>query len=220
MKETHSKENVTSLPEAEFSLTETILWEHCCGYWLLPEHLARLKASAAHFSWQYDETELAQQLDTIVEGLDPHTHKVHLLLNQNGEVSLSVESADETRAPVRARLSKQCIDVDNVFLYHNTTHRKIYDEAYTDVSGVDEVLLWNSKGEVTESCTANIVVETEEQYYTPPVSCGLLPGTYRANLLQEGSLKERPISIDQLQDDSKIFLINSLVGWREVKFTP
>ena len=33
----------------DFALVEAILWEHCCGFWLLPEHLARLKTSAAHF---------------------------------------------------------------------------------------------------------------------------------------------------------------------------
>ena len=217
MQETHSMKRTSHSPDADFAFAETILWEHCCGYWLLEEHLQRLKTSAAYFSCPVDEINLTHQLDQVVTGLDPAPHKVCVLLNQNGKASISVEAFTETRAPVRAGLAKHAIDINDIFLYHNTTHRQAYDQAWADMTGVDEVLLWNSKGEVTESCTSNIVVEINEKYYTPPLSCGLLAGTYRASLLEEGNLYERIILVDQLQDSTKIFLINSLVGWREVK---
>jgi para-aminobenzoate synthetase / 4-amino-4-deoxychorismate lyase len=220
LQETQSIVSAPGLHDADFSLTETILWEHCCGYWLLPEHLARLKSSAAQFSCQLDETRLTQELDKVVTGLGPAPHKVHVLLGQNGDLSVSVEALTETRAPVRAQLAKHPIDVDDAFLYHNTTRRQLYEQAKAEMPGVDEVLLWNSKGEVTESCTSNIVVEIDEKYYTPPITCGLLPGTYRASLLADGGLHERVIAVAQLQDCTKIYLINSLVGWRDVELIP
>lgn len=204
----------------EFSLVESILWDHCCGFWLLPEHLARLSASAAHFDFQYDENALLQKLDTVVKDLGRLPHKIHVLVNQNGEVALSSESAGEDRTAVHAGLAKQPIDTGNIFLYHKTTQRQAYDEAAAGMPEYDEVLLWNSKGEITESCTSNIVVELAGQYYTPPVSCGLLPGTCRARLLQEGRLIESPVAVDQLQNYTKIYLINSVIGWREVNFNP
>lgn len=219
MHEIKNKPGESASPEPEFSLKESILWEHCCGYWLLPEHLKRLRGSAAFFSRRYDEKYLKDRLDEITRGLKPRPHVIHVEVDCEGAVKLSTEPSSEDRSPVRARLAKQCIDAGNVFLYHNTTHRQVYDEAAAGMSGVDEVLLWNDRGEVTESCTANVVVELYGRYITPPVSCGLLPGVYRASLLQEGRYIERPITIDQLQDCTKLYLINSVIGWREVSNT-
>ncbi|MGK0298646.1 MAG: branched-subunit amino acid aminotransferase/4-amino-4-deoxychorismate lyase [Gammaproteobacteria bacterium] len=216
LQNTQNTASSINLTDTEFSLIETILWESCCGFWLLPEHLARLKSSAEHFSWQYDENDLQRQLDVCVEGLDRAPHLIRVLVNQNGNIILSVKLSSENRTAVRAGLAKQCIDVENDFIYHKTTRREIYEAATTGMSEFDEVLLWNAKGEVTESCTSNILFELENNMYTPPLSCGLLPGTLRANLLEEGSIKERSILTHQLQDCSKIYLINSAIGWREV----
>jgi para-aminobenzoate synthetase/4-amino-4-deoxychorismate lyase len=71
-------------------------------------------------------------------------------------------------------------------------------------------------GEVTESCIANIVVELDGVLYTPPVQCGLLPGTYRALLLELGKVKERVIRIDDLAKSPHIYLISSVRKQREV----
>jgi len=218
LQDTQTKDSVLRESDSDFSLVETILWESCCGFWLLPEHLARLKSSAEHFSWQYDEKDIQQQLDICVDGLDRAPHLIRVLVDKNGNVILSIELSSENRTAVRAGLAKQCIDVENDFIYHKTTRREIYEDAAAGMSEVDEVLLWNAKGEVTESCTSNILFELEDKMYTPPASCGLLSGTLRANLLEEGSIEERPIHTHQLQDCTKIYLINSAIGWREVIF--
>jgi len=205
---------ISSTPD--FSLIEAILWEPCCGFWLLPEHLNRLRHSAEYFHWQYDESILTQQLDLIVEELDYRPHIIHVSVNHTGKNILTAEPALQDNAPVRAVLAKHSIDTSNVHLYHSTSNRQVYDKALLELSGAEEVLLWNDRGEVTESCTSNLIVEADGQYYTPPVTCGLLAGTYRSRLIEEGSLLERPVTIGQLQDYAKIFLINSRVGWREV----
>ena len=101
---------------------------------------------------------------------------------------------------------------DNVFLYHKTTQRSVYERALEDVGDCDDVLLWNSDGFVTESCTANVLVEVDGVFCTPPVSCGLLNGTYRQWLLQKGEIEERLIHVDELSTDSNIVLINSVRG--------
>jgi para-aminobenzoate synthetase/4-amino-4-deoxychorismate lyase len=140
------------------------------------------------------------------------------MLGADGEITMTAEPEPEDRRPVRAALARHCVDTNDPFLYHKTTNRKVYETALADMPGYDEVILWNEKGEVTESCTGNIVVEQAGQYYTPPVSCGLLPGTYRSRLLQENRLVEWSIPATQLTDYTKIYVINSVVGWREVEF--
>ena len=82
--------------------------------------------------------------------------------------------------PVRLELAAAPIDAVDVFLYHKTTHRAVYAAAEAGCHDGDDVLLYNQRGEVTETTRGNIVVRCGGDFWTPPVSCGLLPGAYRA----------------------------------------
>jgi para-aminobenzoate synthetase/4-amino-4-deoxychorismate lyase len=82
--------------------------------------------------------------------------------------------------------------------------------------GYDDVILWNERGEITESCIANVVVEIDDELYTPPVSCGLLPGTFRAWLLDKGKIRERVILKEELSRVSNVYLINSVRKMRKI----
>ena len=49
---------------------------------------------------------------------------------------------------------------------------------------------------------------------TPPIECGLLAGTYRDHLLEEGEIEERVIGLDDLRRCQGLFLINSVRRWQ------
>lgn len=68
---------------------------------------------------------------------------------------------------------------------------------------------------MTESCIANVVILRDGRWVTPPVHCGLLNGTYRAELLESGEISEETVSLSELKNAEKIFLINSVRKWRE-----
>lgn len=199
----------------EINLIESILWESCCGYWLLPEHLERLKRSAASLSIPLDENHLDQELETFTRDLDSSPQLIHVNVNNQGKLNFSAEPTIEERRPYNVTLAASSIDKNDSLLCHNTTDRSLYDNALSTHTGFDDVILWNSDDEITESCTGNIVVEINDCYYTPPVSCGLIPGTYRAELIKQGTITEKIIKLEQLKDYSKIYIINSAVGWRE-----
>jgi para-aminobenzoate synthetase/4-amino-4-deoxychorismate lyase len=113
-------------------------------------------------------------------------------------------------------LAARPIDPDDRFLYHKTTRRRAYDEVRAARPGFDDVLLWNTRGELTESTIANVILEpTEGPALTPPISCGLLPGTYRAWLLDQGAVRERIIPVADLKPGCRLVLVNSLRGRRE-----
>jgi len=97
-------------------------------------------------------------------------------------------------------------------VFHKTTNRALYDRAR--VAGADETILWNGDGEVTEGLTTNVVAEIDGVKVTPPVKCGLLAGTYRAELLDRGEVREAVIPIAALQTAARIWLINSVHGSR------
>ena len=75
-------------------------------------------------------------------------------------------------------------------------------------------MLWNPAREVTEAITANIVVELDGRRVTPPVGCGLLPGTMRADLLARGEIFEARVTVDELVQAPRFWLINSVRGWQ------
>ena len=83
------------------------------------------------------------------------------------------------------------------------------------VEGVDEVLLWNTAGELTEATTANAIVEVDGVRVTPPVDCGILAGTCRARMMEAGEVVEQRVGVASLQPSTKLWLIDSVHGVRE-----
>src|SRR5262249_42948757 len=86
-----------------------------------------------------------------------------------------------------------------------------------DFYSCDDVIFWNERGEVTESSIANVVVLIDDELFTPPISSGLLPGTFRDQLLAEGKIRERVITVEELKNAKQLFLINSVRKWMEAE---
>jgi para-aminobenzoate synthetase/4-amino-4-deoxychorismate lyase len=90
----------------------------------------------------------------------------------------------------------------------------VYEQARAACGGCSDVLLWNERGELTESDSANLAVRLDGRLVTPPVSCGLLPGVFRQWLLDRGELYEQIIRLEDLSRCEEIYLINSVRKWR------
>ena len=215
--ECRTKALVLTRESPEFSLLESILWTFDEGYFLLDEHLARLESSAQYCDFTLDRQIILQELYGVTHTFSSSAYKVRLLIAKDGHVSLNAEPLlmETGTRPPRICLAMQPVDQADWFLYHKTTNRRTYDEAIKACPGYDDVLLWNKKGELTESCIANVVVDMGNGLFTPPVECGLLGGVYRSWLIKGGKVRERVIKIDELQNCSRIYLINSVRKMRE-----
>ncbi len=196
----------------EFSLLETILWTPQDGYFLLEKHIQRLRDSADYFEASFSTEDLILHLERIsAEFKVPK--RVRVLVNKAGEIISETNDLPSLIKPFKAALAEQPINSSDVFLYHKTTNRKIYP---IPAHGFDDILLYNENNELTEFTIGNLVVEMNGELFTPPISCGLLAGTFRAHLLEAGKIKEQVIFKDKLGDCSKVFLINSVRKWVEV----
>ena len=111
-------------------------------------------------------------------------------------------------------LSPQRVQQDDPFLYHKTTRRDLYNAERARCPQVDEVLFCNEAGEVTEGSIYNLVLRRGGRLLTPALSCGLLPGTLRGELLERGILSEAVITVEDLLSAEGLWLINSVRGWR------
>jgi para-aminobenzoate synthetase / 4-amino-4-deoxychorismate lyase len=197
-------------PAPEFQLLESILLEDS-AYFLLEGHLARLRDSAAFFGFRHIEEEITTTLNRIVAEYPIGKWKVRLLVARDGEIQTEVLKVDLQSRVRHVVLASEPLDSTNRMLFHKTTERSAYRSAAT--SNYDDVVFWNERGEVTESANANVVVRIDDQLWTPLVACGLLPGTFRQQLLCEGKIKERVILIEELLNATELFLINSVQKW-------
>ena len=204
-----------ALPISEFSLLETMLWQPGEGYFLLSYHLQRLQDSAIYFGYRLNLEEIKQKLESLARSLPPVSHKVRLLVAADGGATVEASPFSAACEPVKLSLSPVPVDPSNPFLYHKTTNREVYEKARSACHNCDDVVLWNQRGEVTETCIGNLVVLFGGELLTPPVKCGLLPGTFRAYLLETGKVREEAIALETLKRCEKIYVINSVRQWRE-----
>lgn len=180
----------------------------------LDRHLARMAASAGHFDFLFDERTARAAVASEVEGHPRGAWRLRLLVSREG--AARVECTPHTPGEPRAwqvAFADAPVDEEDPFLLNKTTHRQVYEQARQARADVDDVLLWNRRGEVTEATIANLVAEIGGVRYTPPVASGLLAGCFRAELLERGTIEERVLTKAEVAGATRLWLINSVREW-------
>ncbi|WP_152657922.1 aminodeoxychorismate synthase component I [Oceanobacillus sp. CFH 90083] len=200
-----------------FQLLETMKYD---GIELLrlDRHLARLKRAAHQFGYPYAMEEIKQQLMEHTKKCSG-AHRIRLLLDQDGGLDITCTPLREEPAVVRkVSLALSPIDRENIFYYYKTTNRQMYAVFREQDSTSFDVLLWNEEGQLTEFTIGNLVVKQHGHYYTPPLASGLLAGTYREELLEQGEIKEKVLRKKDIPSFEEVWLVNSVRGWVKVTF--
>ncbi|HEX9658633.1 MAG TPA: aminodeoxychorismate synthase component I [Bacteroidota bacterium] len=212
------KSRVLTEQRPSFSLVETILYEPERGYFLEEAHLGRLAESAEYFDFTLDLDTVRNTLKNAALSFPTHAVRVRLLLERNGVITIEHTAFYVNREePIRLRFAKEPINSDDVFLFHKTTNRAVYERALSMVQDCDDVLLWNEHGEITETTIYNVVVEKGEARWTPALPGGLLGGVFRSQLIREGLIQERVLTKDDVRNADRLFVINSVRKWREAR---
>jgi len=213
------KANFLTSRKKDFSLIETLLW-HKGNFRLLKLHLSRLKSSCKFFDISLDEAKLKINLQRIQKSfIYEKKYKVRILVDRNGYRNISYTLLKEVKGEVRVKLSRQKIDSSDPFLYHKTTQRELYDSQRKKAitQGFFEVIFTNHKNQLTEGAISNIFILKNGKLYTPLLSCGLLPGILRQDLLMNNKAQEKILNVEDLFRAEKVFIGNSTRGLIEVK---
>jgi branched-subunit amino acid aminotransferase/4-amino-4-deoxychorismate lyase len=200
----------------EFRLYEGLLWEPPKGYFLLEHHLQRLERSAAHFRFSLDLGAVRERLYEFSMGLPQWPRKVRLEVSAHGGIALEEEDVRPS-TPVQVALADEPVDSSDEFLRHKTSRRGVFERALAAHPEAQDVLLWNERGELTETCSANVVLEIDGRRLTPHRCSGLLPGTFRRHLLERGEIEEEILSLDAIERATGLFSINSVRRWCEIR---
>jgi para-aminobenzoate synthetase / 4-amino-4-deoxychorismate lyase len=198
-----------------FSLIETMYGSPGEGIRYQELHLKRLSASARRFDFKYDAEQIHLRIQQFANDL-PAPSRIRLTLNYRGELELTRGAYSKLESPVRVMISPQRVHSTNPFLAHKTTVRKYFDDAIceAEVNGCFDLLFTNERGELTEGARSNLFVRLSGNWYTPPLSSGLLPGVMREVLLNDPMLNasERILMPHDLQQAEEVFVCNSLRG--------
>jgi para-aminobenzoate synthetase/4-amino-4-deoxychorismate lyase len=206
------KAEFLSVTETQFDLLETVRLEDG-EFDLLARHLARMEESARYYGFAWDARRVRSELASLSASCPSGAWRVRITSSRDGTVRATAHPMPEDMRPCRVSFALSPIDRNDSRLFHKTTDRRVYEDALSAVVGADDVVLWNTDGEVTESTIANVVVEIDGQLCTPPRTSGLLAGTLRGELVDQGIVVERVISKAELTAARSFFLINSLRGW-------
>ncbi|MDE1980839.1 MAG: aminodeoxychorismate synthase component I [Betaproteobacteria bacterium] len=203
-------------------LLETMLLRNGT-FWLQDLHLARLSRSAQALGFPAPTEAVRALLSRFADQYPAGELRVRLRFSREGTTHLEgFPLAARPRGAVPVSLARTPVQSGMPLLRHKTTDRSLYEEqARAALSTGDfDVLLWNEQGEATEFTRGNLAYEMAGRRHTPPVESGLLPGTFRQQLLDSGELSERRITLAELARVDALWFINSVRGWVPVRLSP
>ncbi|MFJ7975561.1 aminodeoxychorismate synthase component I [Peribacillus sp. JNUCC 23] len=200
----------------DFELLESLKLENG-QYVLLENHLKRLSNSAKYFGISLSISTIEAALEQFANRHETSSKKVRLLVSNTGK--FTIEAEDLLPYPDKicnVALAKKSVSSNDLFLYHKTTNRTIYQIHKDQCPTYFDVLLWNEREEITEFTNGNVVLKIAEELVTPVLYSGLLAGTFREELIQNGTVNERVVHITELKSADEIWFINSVRGWVKV----
>lgn len=203
---------------ADFALIESLLWNRTL--YREDDHLDRLSRSAREFGIPLDQRFVRNALQQYCRSIEETgSFKVRILLNNSGELHMSHHIL-EGRKFGKVTLARERVASTNPFLLHKSNRRELYDAIYPKARLLqfDDALFFNERDELTEGCIHNVFIEQGGMLLTPPISCGLLPGVFRQNVLaRNGRARERILKHQDVLVAEKIYLCNSVRGMYRVK---
>ncbi|MFT0547274.1 aminotransferase class IV family protein [Allopusillimonas ginsengisoli] len=213
---------IHSIDDAGIQLIETMHVGPGRDIALLTGHMHRLQTSAQALGYPWHGQRVAQAIQHTLMGVDASgTFRLRLLLDSRGDCSLECMVLPPTPEPVKLKLAPEPLVADAFWLAHKTTRRDWYEPAQAWLSAHAEyfdVVYCNEQGQICEGSRSNLYVQNDAGVWlTPPVSAGLLPGVMRQTLLDQGLVREAPVTRQMLSDARAVRVSNALRGWLDAR---
>ncbi|MFP3920177.1 MAG: aminotransferase class IV family protein [Dichotomicrobium sp.] len=206
------EDTVRDKPPPDLKVIETMRWDREQGFARLERHLSRSAATCRQFGIPFDAEAVRAALHRAAVG--GHM-RVRLTIDLNGQIEVSATeiSAGPPAAPWRIALSKHRLRADDPWLRVKTTRRELYDRTRRDLPAhLDEIIFANERGEICEGTITNLFFDFGDGLVTPRLSCGVLPGVLRAELLASGKCREGVVTSTQMDRAEAIWAGNSVRG--------
>jgi para-aminobenzoate synthetase/4-amino-4-deoxychorismate lyase len=181
-------------------------------------HLARLQRSCRDNHYPFDRELVEQRLQQfIAEQPDVGECKLRLLYDAQGIRQLTAESYQAPQGELSVRLvTEPMLAFPPEQFRHKFIDSPLREFYVAFPEGPYDHVFMNSDGIITEGTRTNVYIEIDGRLITSPVEAGLLPGTYRDWLIEQGCVVQ-PITQSMLHSAQRCFISNALIGKREVR---
>ena len=200
---------------SDFELLETLRLQNG-QYILLQAHLNRMGHSASAFGFEWCAKAARACLEAVALRYPCGVYRVRLTWSCTGQPQAQAFDLLPTQEPVLFNLADTPLESQGrelEFVMHKTTRRQHYEERFKGEAGVLDTLLFNERGEITEFTRGNVALKMAGVWLTPSLECGLLAGTYRADLLASGEITQAVLVASDLRRAEAVAFFNSVRGW-------
>ena len=189
---------------------------------MLELHRQRMKNSALALGFVWDD----EAFNSTIQSACASTHcadalRLRLSLTRNGAFQTQTAPLEQLPEILSFTIFAKPIHSQNPMLAHKTSMRRAYNQALEQAKSQQlfDCIFLNEKGELTEGARSFIMLNIDDHWYTPPLSCGVLPSIARAQALLNSSLnlRERVLTLDDVRHAQQIALGNALYGLRQAQ---
>ena len=179
--------------------------------WALSRHMRRALNTARRNDHPFPSEELIRQAvtETIAENQFA-IGRLRILFGDDGSLCVTHQEYLELTKPAILGAREHWVSSNGIVekRYPYDQNLQLLKEAKN--SGFDDFLQINSQGYVSETSIANLVLQINGSWVTPPLSDGVLPGVMRALLIEKNGVLVRRIKADELSLITDGFVVSSL----------
>jgi para-aminobenzoate synthetase/4-amino-4-deoxychorismate lyase len=162
---------------------------------------------------------IKQSLRDLKSSLGDRPNRVRLDIEEDRAICrLIPEELAWPEEGVIVMLVNQSVNPEDARLYHKTTLRpeKYAQREKAKSLGAQECIFINTRGEFTEGTIANYSFKMDDEWITPSLACGLLPGVWRSTKIARDGIREGVVRLDDLNRVQEIHVGNSVRGEQRV----
>ncbi|MCD8041569.1 MAG: aminotransferase class IV family protein [Tannerellaceae bacterium] len=106
------------------------------------------------------------------------------------------------------------VTCDSVCYHYKSTNRDCLNKLFALREECDDILIIKN-GLLTDTFAANVALYNGKEWHTPTTP--LLPGTTRARLLDQGTIKEQDIPLTALSNYQTIRIFNAMINFGRIE---
>lgn len=193
-------------------IIETLRWDPELGFVRGERHKARMQKTATGLGYPFNASAYDEVLKPVTK--KSSAQRVRVTLGPDGNFDVTAQNYVPFES-LNITLSEHPLSEHVQNTDYKISRRSFYDgerERLKTLTGADEVIFSNAKGQICEGSFTSIFIEVDSKLFTPPLSAGILPGILRAALIETGKAEEKHLTQDDLLSADKIYIGNSLRG--------